>query len=1012
MTTGKFSIYIYAAIASFMVVNTAYAQRVLFVDVDAAGGGDGLSWPTAYKDLQDALDAAIADDQIWVAEGTYYPDRNTGLRDSTFTLINNVSIYGGFTGTEDELNQRDWKQAECILSGDLQQNDLNTFDSNEENAFTVVTAGNTTNATARLDGFAVAGGNSDQRQDNAKGRGGGIYLTNATPTLRNLLITGNSAESGGGLANRFSDPVIEDCIFQNNRTMGLEDWHAAEAAGGAIFNFRSEPTLNSCQFLNNNALSTGITSIGGAISNIYGGLHIFDCYFEGNQAGGDNYRPGVSGAISLKWIDNEAVITIQSSEFVSNAAVNGPVGAIRCDIVPLLEVTDCLFDSNTSRTSTGAISLYQSNAVINQCSFLQNTSTEGKAGAIQNFESSASLSQCTFTNNHSEDSGGAIYCEDSSLGMTDCVFTANNCGIGDSSASGGGVFNENSDLIVIGCDFINNTSDMYGGGMFCTSQGNVMLSLSTFVGNSTSHHGGGLRVAQLESCSISECLFEDNTAVKFGGGLAFETNGDITKCTFRNNHSGEEGGGLWVNSIANIADLLSIKTCGFLNNICEGKGGGLLIQGKAILEQCSFQTNTSQYGGGVSCNANNEQYFVECTFKDNTAVHMGGGLSITGRMDFINCKIIGNEAMLVGGGIYCNQAEPRFANSLILGNRAIENGGGVFNRFARGALLRGCVVLANEADLVGGGVYYYGDGEPFLNNNIFYLNSDSNGNDLTAQIYHQDLNEVTVNYSCIQAWDGSFNGVGNIGDDPMFVDALGIDGIPGTEDDDLHLSRGSPCIDAADNDAVSIDVLDFDNDGDVDEPIPFDLDNLPRFFNDLCKYDTGNGIAPVVDMGAFEFQDLSECLTSITDFNIVTGTLMYGELIDILESDDSHVNVRSSFGETFIDLHNMEMLVSAITNIETPVSINLLTESHLDHPAGIAQIRFRNWNTNQFESVGSYAIGNTDNVNTIDNIDATNYVNTAGMGEIEMSLKHIVFVPFLAFTFESFIDQIDISVNQ
>jgi len=55
-----------------------------------------------------------------------------------------------------------------------------------------------------------------------------------------------------------------------------------------------------------------------------------------------------------------------------------------------------------------------------------------------------------------------------------------------------------------------------------------------------------------------------------------------------------------------------------------------------------------------------------------------------------------------------------------------------------------------------------------------------------------------VLFSCVQdenANDGSvFPGPNNIDDDPQFVDADGPDGAYGTDDDDLHLPPGSPCI--------------------------------------------------------------------------------------------------------------------------------------------------------------------------------------------------------------------------
>ncbi len=73
------------------------------------------------------------------------------------------------------------------------------------------------------------------------------------------------------------------------------------------------------------------------------------------------------------------------------------------------------------------------------------------------------------------------------------------------------------------------------------------------------------------------------------------------------------------------------------------------------------------------------------------------------------------------------------------------------------------------------------------------------------------------------------------------------------------------------------------------------------------------------------------------------------------------------------------------------------------------QIRLRNWNTGELDLIGSAAIGDTDGVDEFLDIDATNYVNA--QGEIETSIKHLVFVPFLAFQFESFIDQVAINIR-
>jgi hypothetical protein len=91
-----------------------------------------------------------------------------------------------------------------------------------------------------------------------------------------------------------------------------------------------------------------------------------------------------------------------------------------------------------------------------------------------------------------------------------------------------------------------------------------------------------------------------------------------------------------------------------------------------------------------------------------------------------------------------------------------------------------------------------------------------------------------VTYSDIE---GGWEGEGNIDADPLFVD-------PDTSD--YHLSAGAPCIDAGDNTALPKGVV-------------TDLDGNPRFINDPCTEDTGNGDPPVADMGAYEFQPPCPC---------------------------------------------------------------------------------------------------------------------------------------------------------
>jgi len=157
---------------------------IIYVDANASPGGDGLTWGTAYKYLQDALAEAQSNDEIWVAQGTYTPDCNslvpngTGDREATFQLITGVALYGGFPSGGGNWEQRDPNQFETILSGDLNDDDVEVEDpaelqdepSRSENSYHVVT-GSGTDPNTILDGFIITAGNANGSNPYNKGAG-------------------------------------------------------------------------------------------------------------------------------------------------------------------------------------------------------------------------------------------------------------------------------------------------------------------------------------------------------------------------------------------------------------------------------------------------------------------------------------------------------------------------------------------------------------------------------------------------------------------------------------------------------------------------------------------------------------------------------------------------------------------------------------------------------------------------------------------------------------------------
>ncbi|GAG51177.1 unnamed protein product, partial [marine sediment metagenome] len=220
-----------------------YTETHLCVDVNATGSNTGKDWTNALTDLQIAL--CLADNletvqEVWVAEGTYYPT-DDGDREKTFSLVDGVKIYGGFAGTESTLADRNWPAHPTILSGDIGvAGDLT------DNSYHVVTSNY--NVEGYLDGFTITDGYAIHEKFFY---GGGIYVSRSSPTLVNCKIMGNYAQgSGGGLFFEYTSyPTLLNCEIVGNT--------ADEGGGIHIPNRGAHPTLINCTISGNSATTTG-----------------------------------------------------------------------------------------------------------------------------------------------------------------------------------------------------------------------------------------------------------------------------------------------------------------------------------------------------------------------------------------------------------------------------------------------------------------------------------------------------------------------------------------------------------------------------------------------------------------------------------------------------------------------------------------------------------------------------------------------------------------------------------
>jgi parallel beta-helix repeat protein len=540
-----------------------------------------------------------------------------------------------------------------------------------------------------LDGFTITGGTGDTAAFGPlRTEGGGMFIDNASPTVRNCTFTGNTAGLGGGgmLNKNGSSPTLTNCTFRGNAAVHPE---GSGASGGGMYNLDSSPTLTNCTFTQNAATGDGAGMINTNSSPI-----VTSCTFTDNEGSTQGGGMAIHGGSPI--------------------------------------VTDCTFIGNSARTGGG---MWNSGAsTVTNCKFNGNTASQQGGGVFQIGSSAPTFTNCTLSGNFAGDHGGGFANYDTQMTLINCTLHGNVAG-----KVGGAVYARDcSDPQATNCIFWGNSPNEFWEASACTTilvdfsdvqggwagNGNIDVD-PLFVDADGPDNVVGTEDDNLRLQLGSTCIDTGTTTV-----VSEQTDKDgnprITHCTV-------DMGAYEVQ--AEIALPLQNLTqgtsfCGIQEAIDAAVDGDVIeaaprpyyeiidFSGKAITLRGSEPTNPAVVAATVidaslAANPGDGKPVVRCDNGEgpNTVLNgftITGGTGDTSQFD---------ASTPVGGGMYNNNTSPTVMNCTFSQNTA-DLGGGMYNIAGGNPTVTHCTFSENTAE-DGGGMHNEENSSPMVTSCTF-----------------------------------------------------------------------------------------------------------------------------------------------------------------------------------------------------------------------------------------------------------------------------------------------------
>lgn len=286
---------------------------------------DVLHVPSEYTTIQAAIDAAVNDDSVLVADGTYAESINFNGKAITVVSENGP--------------------ASCVIDC-IPNNRGVEFSSGEDNA-------------SIFDGFTVK--NASIEYD-----GGGIYIVSSSPLIMDCIIEENViyGAGGGGIFCDDASPIITGCTIRLNGSIYSEvdggSRNISSCSGGIHCQGTSAPVITWCEIVDNYAASpsspgTGTHVIGGIYCGNSAAPAFVNCLIAGNEAA--DYSPGGTLAVGGIISEDSSVPEFINCTIADNSGdtiMGFKSGGIYTGAGSIPVFTNCIIWASSSPAITGS----------------------------------------------------------------------------------------------------------------------------------------------------------------------------------------------------------------------------------------------------------------------------------------------------------------------------------------------------------------------------------------------------------------------------------------------------------------------------------------------------------------------------------------------------------------------------------------------------------------------------------------------------------------------------------